>query len=149
MADAANRTFFQRLLRIVSWLIENSFEIDKIQTGELKFMYIVKDDNPDVGYTVDLGDVTDAEGNVIPDEQVDVAVESDNSDAVSVSPAADDPNSGIISFGAPGAATITVSATDRNSGKLLATGSASFTVTTGDPAAISGLDISFDGLTEV
>jgi hypothetical protein len=149
MAAAADRPFFQRLLRIFVWLVESTFGLKQPNIGELKIMYIIKDDNPDVGYSIDVGDVTDAEGNVIPDEAVVVTVESDNPSAVSVSADASDETSGSISFGSPGVATVTVSANDANSGALLATGSASFTITTGDPTSISGLDINFDGLDEV
>lgn len=110
------------------------------------FMYIVKDDNPDVNYSISLGEVKDAEGNVISDAQVSVEVESDNPAAVAVAPA-EDGRSGSLSFGSPGQATITANVKD-GSGNLLGAGAASFTVTTGDPASISGVSLQIEGLTE-
>lgn len=116
--------------------------------GGIKIMYIVKDTNPDVGYQLVLGDVTDAEGNVIPDAKVSVEVTSDNPAVVEVTPnAADGNKTGNVHFGGPGVATVTalVKAED---GTILASGAAPFTVTVGDPAAISGMTLKFEGLTE-
>jgi len=112
---------------------------------EVKFMFVVKDDNPDVNFAVVTGDVTDAEGNTIPDAQVDLAVASTDDSVVAVT---FDPStkSGSVHFGNPGTATVT--ATASSGGALLGSGAADFTVTVGDPAAISGISLSFDGLTE-
>jgi hypothetical protein len=110
------------------------------------FMYIVKDDNPDVNYSITLGEVKDGEGNVIPDAQLTVEVESDNPAAVAVSPG-EGGRSGSISFGAPGQANVTANVKN-SGGSLLGTGAASFTVTTGDPKSISGVSLAFEGLTE-
>lgn len=109
-------------------------------------MYIVKDDNPDVGYSVSVGEVKDAEGNTIPDAQVKVEVSSDNPSVVAVAVGADG-KSGRVSFGSPGQANVTVNVTNAN-GDLLGSGAASFTVTTGDPASIAGVSVAFEGLTE-
>ncbi len=111
----------------------------------IKFMYIVKDNNPDVGYSIEVGEVKDAEGNVIPDAQLSVEVASDNPAAVAVNPGSD-PKSGTISFGAPGNATVTASV--KSGDTVLGQGTASFLVTAGDPASISGVNLKFDGLTE-
>lgn len=115
--------------------------------NEVIFMYVVKDDNPDVGYGIGIGEVTDSEGNVIENAQLSVEVTSDNEAAVSVEPA-EGGLSGSIHFGAPGQATLTANVKSA-SGVLLATGAASFTVTTGDPAAVAGVSLSFEGLSEV
>lgn len=109
-------------------------------------MYIVKDDNPDVGFVLNLGTVTDSEGHEVPSDSLMVTVESDNPDAVDVT-MGDDDRSGSISFGAPGLANLNVSV-ETASGKLVGSFGAQFTVTVGDPSAISGGSISFDGLTE-
>jgi len=114
--------------------------------ASIKIMYIVKDDNPDVGYAIEVGEVTDSEGNVIPDAQLQVEVASDNSASVEVVPG-EDPKAGTIHFGAPGNANVTATVKDGN-GNVLGTGAASFLVTTGDPAAITGVSLKFDGLTE-
>lgn len=112
---------------------------------EVKFVFIVKDDHEPVNFSLALGEVKDAEGNVIPDAQLDIAVASDNPDAVAVSFDAA-AKTGSVSFGAPGQANVTANVS--SGGKLLGTGAAAFTVTVGDPASISGVGINFDGLTE-
>ena len=118
----------------------------QVKGGE--FIYIVKDDNPDVGYQVQGIVVTDAEGNTIPDATYDIAVISDNPDAVTVIPDANDPTKGTIHFGNPGAANINVQVTLSDGVVIPAAIGAQFTVTLGDPAAISGGTIAFEGLTE-
>lgn len=112
-----------------------------------KIMYIVKDDNEDVGYSVVIDGVTDAEGNTVDPSSVMVEVVSDNEAAVSVTPSESD-RTGTIHFGAPGLANLNASVSDSN-GNLLGSFGAQFTVTTGDPAAITGGSLSFEGLTEV
>lgn len=109
--------------------------------------YIVKDDQPDVPYSVTLGEVTDAEGNVIADPQgLSVEVVSSDPSVVELTPA--DDKRGSAHFGNPGQATVTANVKNE-AGDILATGSANFTVTTGDPAAISGVEVGFEGLTPV
>lgn len=116
--------------------------------NEVRFMFIVADDNPDVSYSVSIGEVKDAEGNVIADPQgISVEVESSDESVVAVTEA-EDGKSGTVSFGSPGQATLTANVKDVN-GELLATGAASFTVTTGNPASVSGVGLAFAGLTEV
>jgi hypothetical protein len=112
---------------------------------EVRFMFVVKDDNPDVNFSLVLGEVKDAEGNVIPEAKVTTAVLSSDENVVSVT---FDPstNSGSVHFGAPGTASIT--ATVSTGETLLGSGAADFTVTLGDPAAISGVALNFEGLTE-
>lgn len=116
------------------------------KTKGIEFMYIVKDDNPPVGYSLTVGAVSDAEGNVIENAKLSVEVASDNPAAVSVLPN-EDPKTGSISFGSPGSANVTASVKDE-AGNILATGSASFLVTTGDPKSVSGVGLAFEGLTE-
>lgn len=145
----------KRLPKIEALIIESKQEIldalSKLNPPppakqlEVKFMFVVKDDNADVNFSVVTGDVTDAEGNVIPDAQVDLAVSSTDDSVVAVTFDATS-KSGSVHFGNPGTATVT--ATASNGGTLLGSGAADFTVTVGDPAAISGISLSFDGLTE-
>lgn len=108
-------------------------------------MFIVKDDHPPVSFSLVLGNVTDAEGNVIPDAQLDVTVESDEAGVVAVEfdPAA---KTGTVSFGGPGQANVTANV--KTGETLLGTGSAAFTVTVGDPAAITSVNLAFDGISE-
>jgi hypothetical protein len=108
--------------------------------------FIVKDDQVDVPFSLALGQVTDAEGNPIADPQtLDVTVESDNPTVVSVTfdPVA---KTGVASFGGPGQANVIANV--KIGTTVLGTGAASFTVTPGDPAAITGVNLSFEGLTE-
>lgn len=115
------------------------------QPLEVVMTFVVKDDNPDVAYSLALGEVTDAEGNPIPTPALSVSVTSDNSDVVTVTPDAD-PATGTVHFGNPGNATITANVS--SGGNLLGSGVAGFVVTVGDPAAITSVALSFDGLTE-
>ena len=55
--------------------------------------------------------------------------------------------SGSVSFGAPGVASVTATVTNAK-GDILGSGAADFTVTTGDPAAVSDVKIAFSGITE-
>lgn len=108
-------------------------------------MFIVKDNNPDVAYSITAPEVKDAEGNVIANASLGYEVASTDDTVVAVTPN-DPPTSGIVHFGNPGQATINVNV--KSGDTLLGAFAASFTVTTGDPAAIVGGTISFDGLTE-
>jgi hypothetical protein len=113
---------------------------------EVKFVYTVKDDNADVNFAVAVGGVTDAEGNPIADAgAVTVAVLSTDESVVAVTFDAT-AKTGSVHFGNPGTATVT--ATVSNGETLLGSGAADFTVTTGDPAKVSSVDLSFDGLTQ-
>lgn len=113
---------------------------------EVRFMFIVKNDNPPVPFSLVLGEVTDAEGNVISDAKLSTTVESDNTDAVAID-FDSATNSGTASFGNPGQANVVANV--KSGETLLGTGAASFTVTLGDPAAISGVALEFEGLSEV
>lgn len=129
--------FLARLLMV----IEESNSKLKFK-GE--FMYIVKADNPDVGYALSYS-VTDSEGNDVPVEETSVEIVSDNPSVVSV-----DSENSTVHFGSPGLANVNVTVRDADSPDAEPLGSfgAQFTVTAGDPAAISGGSITFDGLTE-
>jgi hypothetical protein len=52
-----------------------------------------------------------------------------------------------VSFGSPGVASVTATVTNVK-GDILGSGAADFTVTTGDPAAVSDVKLAFGGLTE-
>lgn len=118
----------------------------KIQGG--MFMFIVKDDNSDVGYQIMPGQVTDVEGNVIPGETILVLAVSDNVDVVQLTVDPTDPMKGTAHFGKPGTANINITESLAD-GSVVGSFGAQFTVTTGDPAAITGGTIAFEGLKEV
>lgn len=109
-----------------------------------KLLIIVKDDNPSVGYSISGVEAKDAEGNVIPDAQLTYEVTSTDDSVVSIAPT--DDKTGTVSFGNPGIATVNVQVS--TNGTLLGSFAQPFTVTTGDPASISGGSIAFDGLTD-
>lgn len=119
-----------------------------------RFMIIVKDDNPDVRYAVGGFTVTDAEGSPVPGAQVTVKVESDNPSAVAVtedaSPAPGS-GSGSVAFGSPNPdgspSQATVTAKVMFGDKVVGLFTETFGVTAGDPAAIVGGAMTFEGLT--
>lgn len=121
--------------------------IPKPKTGEIKIManFVVKDDNPDVGVKVTVvgGDV-DSEGQ--PVGALKIAITSTDDSVVQVTDNGD--GSGSVHFGAPGQASTQYSVSDAN-GTVLGTGSDGFTVTVGDPTAITSITAEFDGLTPV
>lgn len=112
-------------------------------------MYIVKDDNPDVGFEIEAPIVTDAEGNELPATEMVFNTSSSDPAVVEVQiPDPVDPQHGAVHFGKPGNAAITVNVLTK-AGVLLGSFGAQFTVTVGDPASIVGGKITFAGLTEV
>lgn len=110
-------------------------------------MFKVKNDHQDESFSISIGGVTDAEGEALPNTNgLTVAVESSDPAVVSVD---FDPsnNTGTAHFGQSGVASLTASVTNA-AGEILGSGAADFTVTTGDPAAVSDVKLSFGGLTE-
>lgn len=149
--------FFSIPLRTQTWVLSVAIFVLLIRAlrgqrhpggkeGIVKIMYIVKDDNPNVSYAIEVGEVKDSEGTVIADAQLSVEVASDNPAAVAITPG-DSPKTGTLSFGSPGNATVIATVKD-GAGNVLGTGSAAFLVTTGDPKSIAGVSLKFDGLTE-
>lgn len=146
-ANQGKFSHLEELLQQVLKAIDNlQLPAPPVKPLEVRFMFVVKDDNPAVNFSLTVGDVTDAEGNAIADAQLDLAVESSDPNVVAVSFDAAN-KSGNVSFGSPGVASVT--ATVSSGGKLLGSGAADFTVTVGDPAAVSNVALSFDGLTEI
>lgn len=151
MEYTPKQKFFQLLLKVYLCLLEEAGYCQCTKPiGELKLMsnYIVKDDNPDVGFQLTLGEVKDAEGNVIDNPQGLVTeILSTDEGVVQFIPGATDRN-GTVKFGSPGVGNLNYKVTDAN-GTVLGSGSDGFTVTTGDPAAITSISAAFDGLTPV
>lgn len=136
---------------IIDYIFEKLKELLSVRNKrknllETKIMYIVKADNPDVGFSLSFT-ATDSEGNIVPDANLSVSVDSDNSDAVSITPDGTG-RAGTVTFGNPGLANVNVTVED-TSGNLIGSFGAQFTVTVGDPAAISGGTLVFGGLTEI
>ena len=116
-----------------------------------RIMIIVKDTQPDVNYSISFI-ARDAEGFPVSDAALTVEVVSDNPGAVAVTPDPADQRRGSATFGgpnpdgSPAIANITVSVKTVD-GMLLGSFGEQFTVTAGDPAAIAGGTIIFEGLT--
>ena len=140
--------YFQLLLKVYVWLVAKAYGLKLQQIGDIRMNYIVKDNNPDVGFNVTTGDVTDAEGNVITDPTTLTIEVKSNDDSIVEVISNEDGKSGTVHFGSPGTASVTTQVTDSN-GTVLASGGDTFTVTTGDPSAISSVNVAFDGLTPV
>lgn len=114
---------------------------------EVTFVFKVANDHQDEPYSISIGGVTDAEGEALPDTK-GLTVEVTSSDDSVVSPGFDpSTNSGVAHFGKSGVASL--NAVVKNAkGDILGSGAADFTVTTGDPAAVSDVKIAFSGISE-
>lgn len=114
---------------------------------EVIFVFKVSNDHQDEPYSISIGGVTDKEGEPLPDTK-GLIVEVTSSDEAVVA-AGFDPttNSGMAHFGRSGVASL--NAVVKNArGDILGSGAADFTVTTGDPAAVSDVKIAFSGISE-
>lgn len=121
--------------------------IDKPKPLEVKFVFKVANDHQDEPFSIAIGGVTDKEGETLPDTSgLTVSVKSSDDAVVGVS-FDSATGSGVASFGHSGVASLTASVTN-SAGDILGSGAADFTVTTGNPAAVSDVKISFGGLTE-
>jgi hypothetical protein len=159
MADyTREQIFFQEILKIFVWLVKKAYGLNLNSAGEVKVMaeYIVKDDNPSVGFKLIVGEVKDAEGQVItdPTELAKLQYEVTPGDdtvigfAQDATPADGSAVSGQISFGSPGSTGLSYSVKNAN-GDILAGGGDNLTVTTGDPNSVSSVVGQFDTLTPV
>lgn len=141
------------IIALLRWL-----RIRRNRPGRINFptlgghreMYIVKNDNPAVEFTIEAPIVTDAEGEEVGAQ--DMVFNTSSTDPAVVQVNMPDPTDmlhGNISFGHSGPATVNVQVLHRANGTLLGAFAAVFQVTTGDPASIVGGKITFAGLTEV
>lgn len=114
---------------------------------EVTFVFKVKNDHQDESFSISVGGVTDAEGEKLPDTS-GLTVEVTSSDDAVVGVTFDSStNSGVAHFGHSGVASLTASVKNA-AGDILGSGAADFTVTTGDPAAVSDVKLAFGGITE-
>lgn len=148
MRYTSEQRFFQLLLKVYVWLLKQAYCLDSIITGELKLManYIVKADNPDVGFSLTLGEVKDSEGNVVEaPEGLVTEILSTHEGVVQFIPG-DTDREGTVKFGSPGQANLNYNVKTAE-GVVLGSGSDGFTITAGDPASIAGITATFEGLT--
>lgn len=115
-------------------------------------MITVQDNHADVPYTITPPDVTDAEGNPIPDAHLTYLIESTDPSVVEITPTdpADPAGGGNVHFGNPGVASVNVrvwGTSDTTVDPLGSFGS-QFTVSVGDPAGIQGGKIQFGDLVD-
>lgn len=73
------------------------------------FMFIVKDNNPDVGYSIEGIEVTDAEGQVIPDSPVNIALYTSDDTVVQIIPDPADQKRGPCTLALPALPILTAS----------------------------------------
>jgi len=114
---------------------------------EVTFVFKVANDHQDEPFSISIGGVTDAEGEPLPDTKgltVEVTSSDDSVVSANFDPAT---NSGVAHFGKSGVASLNASVKNAK-GDILGSGAADFTVTTGDPAAVSDVKIAFSGISE-
>jgi hypothetical protein len=117
-----------------------------------RFTLILKNDQPDFGYDFDVSGITDAEGEEITDPAVLAKVVKEvtsTNDGVVSATSPDEGGAGTIHIGTSGEATLSGKAwfnqADKDAGKDPAfLASEPFTITTGDPAAITEGGFKFD-----
>lgn len=132
-------------LEIIHRLVANLPSLTK--PLEVRFVFKVSNDHQDEPFSISIGGVTDAEGEALPNTNgltVDVKSSDEAVVGVSFDPST---NSGVATFGRSGVASLTASVTNQR-GEILGSGAADFTVTTGDPAAVSDVRIAFSGISE-
>lgn len=148
LAPVANLAFIKDELETIHRLVsELKSPPSQPKPLEVIFVFKVANDHQDEPYSISIGGVTDAEGEPLPDAK-GLTVEVTSSDEGVVG-AGFDPttNSGVAHFGRSGVASL--NAVVKNAkGDILGSGAADFTVTTGDPAAVSDVKIAFSGITE-
>jgi hypothetical protein len=136
------------VLNRIAAAIENTQQpAPPAKLGGIKFVFKVQNNHPAESFSLNISGVTDAEGEPIADPSGLIStVESSDPSVVGVTfdPAT---KSGEISFGTSGVASVTASVSNA-AGEILGSGAADFTVTTGDPAAVSDVSLSFPNLTE-
>jgi len=112
-------------------------------------VYIVTDDQQPVGFSISGVTATDAHGHPVDSAKLKYVFSSSDETIATVSQDDADPTKGTLTFaGEEGLVTVNVTVEDSKDGDILGSLAANFTVTAGDPAAISGGSITFDGLTE-
>lgn len=143
---AALATLIENSTREIIEVIKSSAPVPT-KSLEVRFVFKVKNNHQDEQFSISIGGVTDAEGEALPDTGgLTVEVLSSDPEVVSVE-FDSSTNAGVARFGHSGVASLTASVKNA-AGDILGSGAADFTVTTGDPAAVSNVAIAFGGLTE-
>lgn len=153
----AEQKFFQWILKIYVWLLAKAYGLEEFPEIECTYNhkqeitimsnFILKDDNPPFGLQLQLGEVKDAEGQVIANPSgLSKSIASTDPSVLVVTDNGD--GSAQVSVGAPGQASLQYEVKNE-AGKVLGSGSDGFTITTGDPDSIASVTAAFDGITPV
>jgi len=125
-----------------------------IHFSELREMYVVKADHPNVTGRININ-VADSEGNPLgfdPELVENIDVTSTNPELVNIEVDEDsDSLTFVVSFGRPSNGETDIASVEARityNGIELAPAGAQFTITTGDPSSVNAT-IQFDGLTEI
>jgi len=119
--------------------------------GEVKIMFKVKNDHPPIPYEVEVGKVTDSEGEEItnPDTLagINVSISSTDPAVVQVNQL-DGAKKGELVIGHSGQASVNCEVRDGQGNLLAVADPASFVVTTGDPSKIDTIKFNLQGVEE-
>lgn len=146
MNYTAEQILFQWLLKVYVWMLIKAYGpiCNQSRIGEIRMNYKVKNDNPNVSMTLEIGEVRDAEGEVVDAPALEVNINTTDPGVLGFNPSADG-RGGEVSFGTSGVASLQYEV--KHNGVVLGSGGDTFTVTTGDPASVSSINASFEGLT--
>lgn len=141
--------FFKCLLKVFVWLVEKAYGV-KLCTpkqGELKVManYKLQNDHPPVQFDIEVGEVKDADGEVITDPVLTYDVQVQDPNVLGVEMNADG-KSGTLSFGHSGVSGWTAEVKN-DAGEVLGSGGDIFTLTQGPPESVASVNTTFAGLT--
>lgn len=119
--------------------------------GEVKIMFKVQNNHPPIPYEIEIGKVTDSEGEEITNPDVlagiNVSISSTDPSAVQVNQL-DGPKKGELVIGHSGQASVNCEVRDGQGNLLAVAEPANFVVTTGDPSKIDTLKFRLEGVEE-
>jgi hypothetical protein len=118
--------------------------------GEIKVMFVEQSSHDPVPFSVTISGIKDADGNELPREEVKVEVSTSDS-AVLTADYDESTDKGEIQFGTAGESLFTINVTDADDpSDLLATYQMGFKlISSGDPASVTSVSVTFEGITEV
>jgi hypothetical protein len=120
------------------------------EKGEIKVMFVEQSSHDPVPFSVAISGIKDADGNELPREEVKVEVTTSDS-SVLTADYDESTDKGEIQFGTAGESLFTINVTDADDpDDLLATYQMGFKlISSGDPASVTSVSVTFEGITEV